>query len=39
MSIAGVLCVLGRGDWQTLLRVELVIGDVTCTFCVYGVYN
>ena len=28
MSIAGVLCVLGRGDWQTLLRVELVIGDV-----------
>jgi drug/metabolite transporter (DMT)-like permease len=28
MSIAGVLCVLGRGDWQTLLQVELVIGDV-----------
>jgi len=28
MSIAGVLCVLGRGDWQTLLRVALVIGDV-----------
>ena len=28
MSVAGVLCVLGRGDWQTLLRVELVIGDV-----------
>ena len=28
MSIAGVLCVLGRGDWQTLLRVEWVIGDV-----------
>ena len=28
MSIDGVLCVLGRGDWQTLLQVELVIGDV-----------
>jgi drug/metabolite transporter (DMT)-like permease len=28
MSIAGVLCVLGRGDWQTLMRVEWVIGDV-----------
>lgn len=28
LSIAGVLCVLGRGDWQTLLQVELVIGDV-----------
>ena len=28
LSIAGVMCVLGRGDWQTLMRVELVIGDV-----------
>jgi drug/metabolite transporter (DMT)-like permease len=28
MSIVGVLCVLGRGDWQTLMRVEWVIGDV-----------
>lgn len=28
MSIAGVLCVLGRGDWDTLMRVALVIGDV-----------
>lgn len=28
LSIGGVLCVLGRGDWQTLLQVELVIGDV-----------
>lgn len=28
LSMAGVLCVLGRGDWQTLMRVELVIGDV-----------
>ncbi len=28
LSIAGVLCVLGRGDWPTLMRVELVIGDV-----------
>ncbi len=28
LSIAGVLCVLGRGDWQTLMRVEMVIGDV-----------
>lgn len=28
LSVAGVLCVLGRGDWQTLMRVELVIGDV-----------
>lgn len=27
MSMAGVLCVLGRGDWQTLMRVEWVIGD------------
>ncbi len=28
LSIAGVLCVLGRGDWDTLMRVQLVIGDV-----------
>jgi drug/metabolite transporter (DMT)-like permease len=35
MSIAGVLCVLGRGDWQTLLRVELVIGDVYVLFAVF----
>ncbi len=28
MSIAGVLCVLGRGDWETLQKVQLVIGDV-----------
>ena len=28
MSILGVLCVLGRGDWDTLMRVALVIGDV-----------
>ena len=28
LSIAGVMCVLGRGDWQTLMRIELVIGDV-----------
>mgnify|MGYP006290763781 CR=1 FL=1 len=28
LSIAGVLCVLGRGDWHTLMRVEMVIGDV-----------
>ena len=28
LSIAGVLCVLGRGDWNTLQRVQLVMGDV-----------
>ena len=28
LSIAGVLCVLGRGDWNTLQKVQLVIGDV-----------
>ena len=28
LSIAGVLCVLARGEWQTLLQLEPVIGDV-----------
>ena len=28
LSITGVLCVLGRGDWNTLQRVQLVMGDV-----------
>ena len=28
MSIAGVLCVLGRGELRTLLQVQWVIGDV-----------
>ena len=28
LSIAGVLWVLGRGDWQTLLQVHWVLGDV-----------
>jgi len=28
LSIAGVLCVLGRGEWQTLLRLQPVIGDI-----------
>ena len=28
LSIVGVLCVLGRGDWNTLQKVQLVIGDV-----------
>ncbi len=28
LSIAGVLCVLGRGDWQALLRLQPVIGDI-----------
>ena len=28
LSIAGVMCVLGRGDWQTLMQLQPVIGDV-----------
>jgi drug/metabolite transporter (DMT)-like permease len=28
LSLAGVLCVLGRGDWQNLLRLQPVIGDI-----------
>ena len=35
LSMAGVLCVLGRGDWQTLLRVELVVGDLYILMAVF----
>lgn len=28
LSIAGVMCVLGRGNWQTLMQLQPVIGDV-----------
>ena len=35
LSMAGVLCVLGRGDWQTLMRVELVVGDLYILMAVF----
>jgi drug/metabolite transporter (DMT)-like permease len=41
LSIAGVLLVLGRGDWNTLANVQLVIGDIyvlIATAC-WGFYS
>lgn len=41
LSIAGVLLVLGRGDWNTLVNVQLVIGDIyvlIATAC-WGFYS
>ena len=35
LSIAGVLCVLGRGDWDTLQKVQLVMGDIYVLIAVF----